>query len=98
MMPEECASMRSMARCVLPVLVGPRTAVTPAPRASRDVERENEMGISVRIKFQQKFKERRGAIPIDPTIHPPRDADSHDECARSILLLLRCSNKSSMDT
>src|SRR5690242_321734 len=32
-MPEECASIRSMARCVLPVLVGPRTAVTPAPRA-----------------------------------------------------------------
>ena len=32
-MPEECASIRSMARCVLPVLVGPSTAVTPAPRA-----------------------------------------------------------------
>ena len=31
-MPEECASIRSMARCVLPVLVGPSTAVTPAPR------------------------------------------------------------------
>ena len=29
MMPDECASMRSMARCVLPVLVGPSTAVTP---------------------------------------------------------------------
>src|SRR5436853_2405002 len=27
-MPEPCASMRSTARCVLPVLVGPRTAVT----------------------------------------------------------------------
>ncbi len=33
MMPDECASMRSMARCVLPVLVGPSTAVTPEPRA-----------------------------------------------------------------
>src|SRR5438874_11409811 len=32
-MPEECASMRSIARWVLPVLVGPRTAVTPTPRA-----------------------------------------------------------------
>src|SRR5512146_321229 len=32
-MPDECASMRSMARWVLPVLVGPSTAVTPAPRA-----------------------------------------------------------------
>src|SRR5689334_6886454 len=33
MMPEECASMRSIARCVLPVLVGPNTAVTPEPGA-----------------------------------------------------------------
>src|ERR1700726_2226555 len=31
MMPEECASIRSIARWVLPVLVGPSTAVTPAP-------------------------------------------------------------------
>ena len=30
-MPLECASIRSIARCVLPVLVGPSTAVTPAP-------------------------------------------------------------------
>src|SRR5271156_1556582 len=47
MMPEEWASMRSMARWVLPVLVGPNTAVTPAPRArrSRSVEGENEIGI-----------------------------------------------------
>ena len=42
--------MRSMARWVLPVLVGPSTAVTPAPRApvSRLVEEEGEekeMGI-----------------------------------------------------
>src|SRR5579883_706690 len=28
MMPDECASKRSMARWVLPVLVGPRTALT----------------------------------------------------------------------
>src|SRR5258708_36361237 len=36
-----------MARWVLPVLVGPRTAVTPAPRAraSRGVGDENERGI-----------------------------------------------------
>src|SRR5258705_4083278 len=27
-MPDRCASMRSIAKCVLPVLVGPRTAVT----------------------------------------------------------------------
>src|ERR1700759_2791548 len=31
MIPDECASIRSIARCVLPVLVGPSTAVTPAP-------------------------------------------------------------------
>src|SRR6185312_12986571 len=33
MIPLECASIRSIARWVLPVLVGPSTAVTPAPRA-----------------------------------------------------------------
>jgi hypothetical protein len=46
-MPLECASMRSIARCVLPVLVGPSTAVTPAPRAraSREAAEENDMGI-----------------------------------------------------
>ena len=40
--------MRSMARWVLPVLVGPSTAVTPAPRArpSRAAGDENEMAIS----------------------------------------------------
>ena len=32
-MPEEYASIRSMAKWVLPVLVGPSTAVTPAPGA-----------------------------------------------------------------
>src|SRR6204780_3908285 len=33
MTPDECASIRSMARWVLPVLVGPSTAVTPKPGA-----------------------------------------------------------------
>ena len=33
MRPELCANMRSIARWVLPVFVGPSTAVTPAPRA-----------------------------------------------------------------
>src|ERR1700728_621259 len=47
MMPDECASMRSIARWVLPVLVGPSTAVTPWPRAttSREETEEKEMGI-----------------------------------------------------
>src|SRR5674476_1584413 len=47
-LPLECASMRSMARWVLPVLVGASTAVTPTPRA-RDVRfgcGENEMAIT----------------------------------------------------
>src|SRR2546421_12013722 len=53
MMPEECPSMRSMARWVLPVLVGPSTAVTPAPRAPelRLVGEEKEMGISRPIEL-----------------------------------------------
>src|SRR5690349_14333925 len=40
--------MRSIARWVLPVLVGPSTAVTPVPRAraSRLVGDENEMAIA----------------------------------------------------
>src|SRR5687768_7207414 len=47
-MPDECATMRSIARCVLPVLVGPRTAVTPTPRAraSRLWGGEKERGIA----------------------------------------------------
>src|SRR6266568_5093877 len=47
MIPDECASIRSIARCVLPVLVGPNTAVTPAPRArsSRSALGENEIDI-----------------------------------------------------
>src|SRR5918995_5095245 len=47
-MPLECASIRSIARWVLPVLVGPSTAVTPVPRAraSRLLGEENEIAIS----------------------------------------------------
>ncbi|WP_291336168.1 hypothetical protein [Albidovulum sp.] len=43
-MPDECASMRSMARWVLPVLVGPSTAVTPWPRTAppRELEEDND--------------------------------------------------------
>src|SRR4029079_1838887 len=46
-MPDEWPSIRSMARWVLPVLVGPSTAVTPAPRRrpSRVTGDENEIGI-----------------------------------------------------
>ena len=46
--PEECASIRSIPRWVFPVLVGPSTAVTPAPRArkSRSAGGEKEIGIN----------------------------------------------------
>src|SRR6185295_14402356 len=48
MTPDECASIRSMARWVLPVLVGPSTAVTAVPRlrAPRGAGDENEIAIS----------------------------------------------------
>src|SRR5262249_18722863 len=47
MIPDECASMRSMARWVFPVFVGPSTAVTPVPRApeTRLLAEEKEIGI-----------------------------------------------------
>src|SRR5262245_64077991 len=47
--------MRSMARWVLPVLVGPSTAVTPAPRAraSRFWGAEKETGITIRWAFRR---------------------------------------------
>ena len=49
--PEECASIRSMARCVLPVLVGPSTAVTPAPGARSCANVEGEKAIFCRCFF-----------------------------------------------
>ena len=64
-MPEECASIRSMARWVLPVLVGPSTAVTPAPRA-RDVRLgcgENEMAIT-RPDWRRVFFKARQGVPV----------------------------------
>src|ERR1700738_4502299 len=44
MMPEECATIRSIARWVLPVLVGPSTAVTPAPGARSWANGEEDDG------------------------------------------------------
>src|ERR1700740_2461198 len=67
MMPDEWASIRSIARCVLPVLVGPSTAVTPWPRttASRDVTEEKEIGIQ-------------GSCRWEPS--PPRPAVGVSQC------------------
>src|ERR1700736_4402458 len=50
MTPEECASMRSIARWVLLVLVGPSTAVTPAPgaRSLANVGAEEEKAMFLR--------------------------------------------------
>src|SRR4051794_31584033 len=56
MTPEECASIRSIARWVLPVLVGPSTAVTPLPGA-RPLEKpggEDEMLIFARISASRE--------------------------------------------
>src|SRR6266542_3086444 len=49
MIPDEWPSIRSMARWVLPVLVGPSTAVTPTPRAraSRFTDEENDTGMGI---------------------------------------------------
>src|ERR1051326_6347504 len=62
MMPEECANIRSIARWVLPVLVGPRTAVTPTPRAraSRGTGEENETGINCFGQIREPPSGRRG--------------------------------------
>src|ERR1700681_1623861 len=50
MTPDECASIRSIARWVLPVLVGPSTAVTPEPGA-RSWPNEEEKVIIYRCFF-----------------------------------------------
>src|SRR5436305_8092220 len=52
MMPVECASIRSIARWVLPVLVGPSTAVTPAPGARPLASGEKEEKLMSRKGFR----------------------------------------------
>src|SRR5262245_32263516 len=73
-MPEECASMRSMARWVLPVLVGPSTAVTPAPRArtSRVRGAENETGISDRLGIPMATERKPGHMGCTSRRAPAR--------------------------
>src|SRR3954451_24346602 len=59
MTPEECASIRSIARWVLPVLVGPSTAVTPLPGA-RPFEKpggDEEKLIFARISASRAFQD-----------------------------------------
>src|SRR5947209_8485970 len=66
MMPVECASMRSIARCVLPVLVGPSTAVTPAPRAraSRLAGCENETAIGFPVSVSGDHGKNRSVMEL----------------------------------
>src|SRR5215208_34677 len=72
-MPEECASMRSIARWVLPVLVGPSTAVTPTPRAraSRLWGAEKETAISderpVSVEVCTTMRRQSGSFLTDRT-------------------------------
>src|SRR5262249_50996030 len=75
-MPEEWASRRSIARWVLPVLVGPSTAVTPAPRArtSRFGGAENETGISDRLGLPMATERAPGhMVPRAGAIRPGED-------------------------
>src|SRR5262245_15843296 len=69
-MPDEWPSMRSIARWVLPVLVGPSTAVTPAPRrrASRGAGDENEIAIAVLAGGDPDQRRARPCVPQCITI------------------------------
>src|SRR5262245_53207544 len=86
MIPEECASMRSMARCVLPVLVGPSTAVTPAPRAPvpRLFEGEKEMGIKGRKPAQELMLLPRDAV-CQPAAGAVKRARIMDDRSRGLI-------------
>jgi hypothetical protein len=58
-MPDECPSMRSIARWVLPVLVGPSTAVTGLGRrgpAGLDPESFAEKGIFIKTRPYSVFR------------------------------------------
>src|SRR5262245_42644547 len=78
-MPDECASMRSIARCVLPVLVGPSTAVTPAPRAydSRAEAFESEIDVTRMLALYTEPNQSRigyrlsSNIGVQPLRHKP---------------------------
>src|SRR5580700_9612945 len=74
MIPEEWPSIRSIARCVLPVLVGPSTAVTPEPGARSDANVDMEekaicQDISV-VAFARREMDWIGSLAN--TIDPPR--------------------------
>src|SRR5277367_7007476 len=61
-----------MARCVLPVLVGPSTAVTPAPRArsSRSAGGEKEIGIKGPA-FTRHWRDKRHLLYHNVTLERP---------------------------
>src|SRR6185295_18414962 len=70
--PDECPSIRSMARCVLPVLVGPSTAVTPAPGARSAAYVEGEKAMSRRCFFYAFVIARSEAV-TQSIVPVPRD-------------------------
>jgi hypothetical protein len=57
-MPEACPSIRSTARCVLPVLVGPRTAMSreASPRAGERFMSMNVADVAAPCKPKRLFK------------------------------------------
>jgi hypothetical protein len=70
--PDECPSIRSIARCVLPVLVGPSTAVTPAPGARSAAYVEGEKAICCRCFFYA-FVIARSEATTQSIVPMPRD-------------------------
>ena len=87
--------MRSMARCVFPVLVGPSTAVTPAPRgedARLDAE-ENEIGIGWLRFIGQSYQDKdargqSGGCQSSACMHPKSVPQCNGKSAYGSLCLI----------
>jgi len=73
MTPDEWESIRSIARCVLPVFVGPRTAVTPRPAFGR-FEYSAFVMRPRRRSDSKPLRERRLAV-TSTLRHPSRSLD-----------------------
>jgi len=58
-MPLECAHIRSIARCVLPVLVGPSTArICPVPGVEDGISEEKEVTMKDCVRLKQQGQQR----------------------------------------
>src|SRR5690348_11567246 len=84
MIPDECASIRSMARCVLPVLVGPSTAVTPAPGARSLANVEGDKAIFFRVFSSGAYLLVIARSDSDEAIHA--SASSEMDCFASLAM------------